>query len=134
MTLLQACAVREHAAVSRWLWQHDRDRDTRLGVVAMGYGDGYPRSAPNGTPVRVNGRIVPIAGRVSMDMITVDLGPDATDSVGDEVIFWGKDLPAERVAAATGISAYELITQLSERSAVIILATDRLTSSPPAIY
>lgn len=118
MTLTSSLiAVREHAAGepvgygSTWT----SDRDTRLGVVAMGYGDGYPRSAPNGTPVRVNGRIVPIAGRVSMDMITVDLGPDATDSVGDEVIFWGKDLPAERVAAATGISAYELITQLSER-------------------
>ena len=118
MTLTSSLiAVREHAAGepvgygSTWT----SDRDTRLGVVAMGYGDGYPRSAPNGTPVRVNGRIVPIAGRVSMDMITVDLGPDATDRVGDEVIFWGKDLPAERVAAATGISAYELITQLSER-------------------
>ena len=110
-------AVREHAAGepvgygSTWV----SERDTRLGVVAMGYGDGYPRSAPNGTPVLVNGRIVPIAGRVSMDMITVDLGPQATDNVGDEVIFWGKALPAERVAAATGISAYELITQLSER-------------------
>ncbi|WP_431296825.1 alanine racemase [Rahnella sp. PAMC 25559] len=118
MTLTSSLiAVREHAAGepvgygSTWV----SERDTRLGVVAMGYGDGYPRSAPNGTPVLVNGRIVPIAGRVSMDMITVDLGPQATDNVGDEVIFWGKALPAERVAAATGISAYELITQLSER-------------------
>ena len=118
MTLTSSLiAVREHAAGepvgygSTWT----SERDTRLGVVAMGYGDGYPRSAPNGTPVLVNGRIVPIAGRVSMDMITVDLGPQATDNVGDEVIVWGKALPAERVAAATGISAYELITQLSER-------------------
>ena len=89
--------------------------DTRLGVVAIGDGDGYPRSAPSGTPVLVNGREVPVAGRVSMDMITVDLGPDATDKVGDEVIFWGEKLPVERIAQATGISAYELITQLSER-------------------
>lgn len=90
-------------------------RDTRLGVVAIGYGDGYPRSAPTGTPVRVNGREVPIVGRVSMDMISVDLGPDAQDCVGDEVILWGEDLPVERIAEATGISAYELITGLAAR-------------------
>lgn len=53
------------------------ERDTRLGVVAMGYGDGYPRAAPTGTPVLVNGREVNIVGRVAMDMICVDLGPDA---------------------------------------------------------
>ena len=53
------------------------ERDTRLGVVAMGYGDGYPRAAPSGTPVLVNGREVPIVGRVAMDMICVDLGPEA---------------------------------------------------------
>lgn len=84
-------AVREHAAGqcvgygATWCSQ----RDTRLGVVAIGYGDGYPRSAPSGTPVLVNGRKVPIVGRVSMDMITVDLGPNANDKVGDEVILWG---------------------------------------------
>ncbi|MFO6300122.1 alanine racemase [Rahnella selenatireducens] len=118
MTLTSSLiAVREHFAGepvgygSTWT----SDRDTRLGVVAMGYGDGYPRSAPSGTPVQVNGRIVPLVGRVSMDMITVDLGPDAPDKVGDEVIFWGAELPVERVAQATGISAYELVTQLSER-------------------
>ena len=122
MTLTSSLiAVREHTAGepvgygSTWV----SDRDTRLGVVAMGYGDGYPRSAPNGTPVLVNGREVPVAGRVSMDMITVDLGPESTDNVGDEVIFWGEKLPVERIAQATGISAYELITQLSERVARI---------------
>ncbi|WP_245004262.1 alanine racemase C-terminal domain-containing protein [Lelliottia amnigena] len=55
------------------------ENDTRLGVVAMGYGDGYPRAAPSGTPVLVNGREVKIVGRVAMDMICVDLGPDADD-------------------------------------------------------
>lgn len=58
-------------------------------MIAVGYGDGYPRSAPSGTPVVINGRRVPIAGRVSMDMITIDLGPDCSDKAGDEVILWG---------------------------------------------
>lgn len=91
------------------------DRDTRIGVIAFGYGDGYPRSARSGTPVLVNGREVALAGRVSMDMICVDLGPEATDKIGDEVILWGKQLPIERVASHSGLSAYELITRLTSR-------------------
>ncbi|WP_447876038.1 alanine racemase [Serratia fonticola] len=110
-------AVREHRAGEPvgygGLWVSERD--TCLGVVAMGYGDGYPRSAPSGTPVWLNGREVPIVGRVSMDMISVDLGPDASDKVGDEVVLWGNELPVERVAAFSGISAYELITKLTQR-------------------
>lgn len=90
-------------------------RDTKVGVIAIGYGDGYPRTAPNGTPVLVNGRKVPIAGRVSMDMLTVDLGADAQDKVGDEAILWGKDLPAEEVACHIGTIAYELVTKLTSR-------------------
>ncbi|MCL2896522.1 alanine racemase [Brenneria tiliae] len=119
MTLTsQLIAVREHKAGEPvgygGIWTSKRD--TRLGVVAIGYGDGYPRSAPAGTPVRVNGREVPLAGRVAMDMITVDLGPDAQDRVGDEVILWGEALPVEKIAAHTGISAYELITRLTQRT------------------
>ncbi|WP_260261025.1 alanine racemase [Vibrio intestinalis] len=91
------------------------ERDTKMGVIAIGYGDGYPRTAPNGTPVLVNGRRVPIAGRVSMDMLTVDLGPDAQDKVGDEAIMWGKDLPSEEVANHIGTIAYELVTKLTSR-------------------
>lgn len=91
------------------------ERDTKVGVIAIGYGDGYPRTAPNGTPVFVNGRKAPIAGRVSMDMLSVDLGPDATDKVGDEVILWGKELPSEEVAAHIGTIAYELVTKLTPR-------------------
>ncbi|EIU6808353.1 alanine racemase [Vibrio parahaemolyticus] len=91
------------------------ERDTKVGVIAVGYGDGYPRSAPNGTPVWVNGRTVPIAGRVSMDMLTVDLGPDATDKVSDEAILWGKELPVEEVANHIGTIAYELVTKLTPR-------------------
>ncbi|PSW10477.1 alanine racemase [Photobacterium sanctipauli] len=94
------------------------ERDTKIGVIAIGYGDGYPRTAPNGTPVLVNGRVVPMAGRVSMDMLTVDLGPDTTDKVGDEVILWGDGLPAEIVAEHIGTIAYELVTKLTSRVAM----------------
>ncbi|MGZ0752603.1 alanine racemase [Kluyvera sichuanensis] len=113
-------AVREHKAGEpvgyggTWV----SERDTRLGVVAMGYGDGYPRAAPSGTPVLVNGREVPIVGRVAMDMVCVDLGPNAQDKTGDEVIMWGNGLPVERIAEITKVSAYELITRLTSRVAM----------------
>ncbi|ATU97699.1 alanine racemase [Aeromonas salmonicida] len=94
-----------------WVAHHD----TTLGVVAVGYGDGYPRMAPQGTPVLINGRRVPIVGRVSMDMITVDLGPGAGDKTGDEVILWGDGLPVEQVAEKIGTIPYELLTRLTSR-------------------
>lgn len=92
--------------------------DTLLGVVAMGYGDGYPRSIPDKTPVLINGRRVPIVGRVSMDMVLVDLGAGALDKSGDEVIFWGEGLPIEEIAHHTNISAYELLTSLTIRAKI----------------
>ena len=114
----QLIAVREHKAGDAvgygGTWQSARD--TRLGVVAMGYGDGYPRAAPSGTPVLVNGREVPIVGRVAMDMICVDLGPEAEDRAGDNVVLWGEGLPVERIAEITNVSAYELITRLTARA------------------
>ena len=120
MTLTSSLiAVREHKAGEpvgyggTWV----SERDTRLGVIALGYGDGYPRSAPSGTPVLVNGREVPIVGRVAMDMICVDLGPRAQEKPGDSVVMWGDGLPVERIAAMTGVSAYELITRLTPRMA-----------------
>ena len=79
---------------------------------------GYPRAAPSGTPVLVNGREVPIVGRVAMDMICVDLGPQAQDKAGDPVILWGEGLPVERIAEMTKVSAYELITRLTSRVAM----------------
>ena len=97
-----------------WTSHHD----TMLGVVAIGYGDGYPRSIPENTPVSINGRLVPIVGRVSMDMIVVDLGHDCHDKPGDEVILWGKELPVEQIAKHTGISAYELLTRLTSRAKI----------------
>jgi len=86
-----------------------------VGVVGIGYGDGYPRHAPTGTPVLVNGVEVPLVGRVSMDMICVDLRglPDA--QIGDEVVLWGEGLPAETVARAAGTIAYELFCSVTAR-------------------
>ncbi len=89
--------------------------DTVLGVVAAGYGDGYPRTMPNGSPVLINGRMVPTAGHVCMDMLFVDLGPDAQDKVGDEVILWGEGLPVERVANLCGTIPYELVCHIMPR-------------------
>ncbi|MGR3807692.1 alanine racemase [Pasteurella testudinis DSM 23072] len=93
---------------------------TKIGVIALGYGDGYPRDVPSGTPVLINGQRVPIVGKVSMDMITVDLGADSTAQVGDEVIFWGEDpqgnaLPIEEVARHVGVISYELVTKITPR-------------------
>lgn len=89
--------------------------DTIIGVVAAGYGDGYPCTVPNGSPVLVNGRIVPTSGRVCMDMLFVDLGPDATDKVGDEVILWGDGLPVERIAKLCKTIPYELVCRIMPR-------------------
>lgn len=113
-------AVREHHAGdsvgygANWTAK----QDTKLGVVAVGYGDGYPRMAPEGTPVLVNGRLVPIVGRVSMDMLTVDLGLNSSDQVGDDVTLWGEGLPATQVAKHIGTIAYELVTKLTSRVAL----------------
>ncbi|WP_298773271.1 alanine racemase [uncultured Shewanella sp.] len=115
-------AVRRHKAGepvgygSHWLAK----QDTQLGIVAIGYGDGYPRNAPEGTPVWINGRLVPIVGRVSMDMLSVDLGIDASDQVGDEAVLWGSELPVEVVAEHIGTIAYELVTKLTPRVAVCL--------------
>lgn len=108
----RACKQGENVGYGgHWMAHHD----TTLGVIAVGYGDGYPRMAPEGTPVLVNGRRVPIVGRVSMDMITVDLGPGACDKSGDEVTLWGEGLPVEQVAEKIGTIPYELLTRLTAR-------------------
>jgi alanine racemase len=91
------------------------ERPTRIGVVAIGYADGYPRHARDGTPVAVNGIRTGIVGRVSMDMITVDLGPVPGASVGDPVELWGGTVSANEVAGASDTIAYELFTKVSAR-------------------
>ncbi|WP_213993721.1 alanine racemase [Sodalis sp. dw_96] len=131
MTLTSSLiAVRNHQAgeASGYGGTWVSPRDTRLGVIAFGYGDGYPRSAPNGTPVWINGREVPLVGRVSMDMLVVDLGPDSRERVGDRAVLWGPELPVERVAAASGISAYELITKLTSRVVIEYAESDETVS------
>ena len=95
------------------------ERDTVLGIVAAGYGDGYSRFIPSGTPLLVNGRRVPVAGRISMDLTAVDLGPGATDKVGDPVILWGDDLPVEEVAERAGTIPYQLIAGVTHREAPV---------------
>lgn len=114
-------AVRNHlkgeAVGYNQIW--NSARDTKLGVAAMGYGDGYPRNIPAGVPVLINGQRLPIVGRVSMDMTVIDLGPNSTAKVGDEVIFWGPMLPVEEIAALAGFSAYELLTSLTGRTILL---------------
>ena len=90
-------------------------RPSRIGVVAAGYGDGYPRHASQGTPLLIRGQRVPLVGRVSMDMVTVDLTDLPAAAIGDEVILWGEGLPVDEVAAAAGTIAYELFTALAPR-------------------
>ena len=91
------------------------ERDMSIGVVACGYADGYPRHAGSGTPVLVEGRLTRTLGRVSMDMLCVDLGPVPHAHVGSPVTLWGADLPAEHVADHAGTIAYELLTALAPR-------------------
>ncbi len=90
-------------------------RPTRIGVVAMGYGDGYLRHAKDGTPILVNGVRCPLAGRVSMDMLTVDLSGLEHVAVGDRVVLWGEGLPVEEVARWCDSIPYELVTTLTPR-------------------
>jgi len=89
--------------------------DMRIGVAAIGYGDGYPRHAPSGAPVLVNGNRAALAGRVSMDMICIDLRAQPDAKVGDEVILWGEGLPVDEVAAAAGTISYELLCGVGSR-------------------
>ena len=86
-----------------------------IGVVACGYADGYPRHAPAGTPVLVNGRRTRIVGRVSMDMITVDLTGLEDARIGSPVTLWGEGLSADEVAASAGTLSYELLCALAPR-------------------
>ena len=86
-----------------------------LGIAAIGYADGYPRHAPSGTAVLVNGRRAALAGRVSMDLIAIDLRgcPDARR--GDRVTLWGEGLPVEEIAEAAGSFPYELLARVGPR-------------------
>ncbi len=91
------------------------DRDTWLGIISAGYGDGYTRHFRSGTPVLLNGRRVPLIGHVSMDMIAVDLGTDPDASVGDIATLWGDGLPVEEVAPFADAIPYELVCGVMHR-------------------
>ena len=91
------------------------DKEITLAVIGIGYGDGYPRHAKNGTPVLINGVLCPLIGRVSMDLICVDIS-SAKVSVGDSAILWGDEqLRVEVVANNSDTISYELLTGLSAR-------------------
>ncbi len=91
------------------------EQSMRIGVVACGYADGYPRSAPGGTPVLVDGVRTRVIGRVSMDMLTVDLTPIPEAAVGSVVTLWGEGLPIDQVASYAGTIGYELMCAVAPR-------------------
>lgn len=94
-------------------WQ--AEKDTRIAIVGIGYGDGYPRHAKNGTPILINNNLCALAGRVSMDLICVDI-KETDAQIGDRAILWGNDqLHVETVASHSQTIAYELLTGVSNR-------------------
>ena len=96
------------------------DTPIRIGIVACGYADGYPRHAPTGTPVRVAGRITRLLGRVSMDMLCVDLTAIPEAQVGAPVELFGPGLPVDEIALAAGTIPYEILTGITRRVPVVL--------------
>lgn len=91
------------------------DLPMRIGVVACGYADGYPRHAPSGTPILVAGARTRTVGRVSMDMLTVDITAVPSATVGSPVVLWGDGIPVDEVAIAAGTVGYELLCAVARR-------------------
>lgn len=102
--------------------------DMTVGIVGVGYGDGYPQHAANGTPVLVNGKRTQLVGRVSMDMLAVDLHAMPDAKIGDQVVLWGKDLPVELIAKHSNMSVYEILTRMTQRPKVEV--TDFMKETP----
>jgi alanine racemase len=129
--LLPAMTLRSHVIAMKDLEPGERvgyggawtaRRPTRLAVAAVGYGDGYPRNLGSGSPVLVNGERAPLAGRVSMDMIGIDVtGLARAPRLGDPVILWGAGLPVEEIAVWADTIPYELLCGISQRVAVTLL-------------
>ncbi len=99
--------------------RYKSQRDTVLGVISAGYGDGYSRHFRSGTPVLINGRRAPVIGNISMDMLTVDLGPGADDRMGDIATLWGPELPIEQIAPYADTIPYELVSGITHREPAI---------------
>ncbi len=95
----------------RWV----ASKPSKIATVGIGYADGYPRHCKNKTPVMVRGKRAFLAGRVSMDMITIDVTHIDNVSVGDEVELWGQNVPIQEVAACADTIDYELMTRVSQR-------------------
>lgn len=102
-------------------------RPSRIGTISIGYGDGYPRHAPNGTPVWVKGKRAALVGTVSMDMITVDLTGRDDVRVGDPVELWGTHVPVAEVAAQAGTIGYELLAGMTSRLPRVYVGDPALT-------
>lgn len=95
------------------------ERDSRIAVVACGYADGYPRSTPDGTPTYVEGKIAPIAGAISMDMLTIDVTDIPEAKLGSVVELWGKHISVNEVAARCGTIGYELMCAIALRVPIV---------------
>lgn len=123
-SLKPAMTLQSEVIATRWIQPGESvgygsrfvaDQPTRVGTVAMGYADGYPRQAKEGTPVAVDGHRTRLIGRVSMDMITVDLTPLDQADVGSKVELWGQQIDANEVAACCDTIAYHLFTGVTRR-------------------
>lgn len=122
MTLTsEIIAVQEVAAGQAVGYGHRfvAEQPTRIGVVACGYADGYPRHAPNGTPIAVAGKLTRTLGRVSMDMLYADLTDIPEAGIGSPVQLWGAQVPVDAVAQAAGTVGYELMCALAPRVPVL---------------
>jgi alanine racemase len=118
MTLTSAVISLRHIAAGEVVGYSGRwraDKPSTIATIAIGYGDGYPRGAPNGTPVLVNGVECPLVGNVSMDMITVDVSALTRVAIGDPVELWGPNLAVSRVAKLCNTIGYELMTRMPAR-------------------
>lgn len=88
-------------------------KNTKIAIVSCGYGDGYPL-APNGTPILVNNKLCPTIGRVSMDMLTIDIS-SIKCKIGDKVTLWGEGLPVEKIAEHNNLHPWQILTAVSKR-------------------
>ena len=122
MTLTSEIIGTQHLAAGERVgygFSYEAVGEMTIGIVACGYADGYPRHAPSGTPVLVNGQRARIVGRVSMDMISVDISDIADAYIGSPVTLWGEGLSADKVAASAGTLSYELLVKLTARVPVV---------------
>ena len=118
MTLTSEIIATQHLQAGERIgygFSYEAVGEMTVGVVACGYADGYPRHAPSGTPVLVNGKRTRTVGRVSMDMMTVDIGDIPEAYIGTPVTLWGEGLSADEVAASAGTLSYELLCALAAR-------------------